>query len=46
MKRRLGTAVVFGAAVYAIAWSAAASVLWSAWAGLAAAALAYALTDH
>lgn len=46
MKRRPVTAVVFGAAVYAIAWSAGAPAWWSAWAGLAAAALAYALTDH
>lgn len=44
--KRPATAVVFFAAVYAIAWSADASALWSAWAGLAAAALAYALTDH
>jgi hypothetical protein len=44
--KRPATAVVFGAAVYAIAWSAGASVMWSAWVGLAAAALAYALTDH
>jgi cell division protein FtsW (lipid II flippase) len=46
VKKRLGTAVVFGAAAYAIAWSAGASVLWSAVAGIAAAGLAYALTDH
>ena len=46
MKRRLATAVVFGAAVYAIAWSAGASALWPAVAGVAAAGLAYALTDH
>lgn len=46
MKRRLGTAVVFGAAVYAIAWSAGASVWWAAVVGVAAAGLAYALTDH
>jgi len=45
MKRPV-TAVVFGAAVYAIAWSAGASALWSAVAGVAAAGLAYALTDH
>ncbi|MDX2532334.1 hypothetical protein PV437_04060 [Streptomyces scabiei] len=44
--KRLTTAVVFGAAVYAIAWSAGASALWSTVAGLAAAGLAYALTDH
>lgn len=43
---RIGTGLVFGAAAYAIAWSAGASVLWSAVAGLAAAVLAYALTDH
>lgn len=34
------------AAVYAIAWSSGASVLWSAVAGVAAAGLAYALNDH
>ncbi len=45
MKRPV-TAVVFGAAVYAIAWSAGATVWWSAVAGVAAAGLAYALTDH
>lgn len=44
--KRIGTAVVFGAAVYAIAWSAGAGVWWSAVAGVAAAGLAYALTDH
>lgn len=44
--KRLGTAVVFGAAAYAIAWSAGASVLWAAAVGVAAAVLAYALTDH
>lgn len=44
--KRLATGLIFGAAAYAIAWSAGASVLWSAWAGLAAAALAYALNDH
>ncbi|MDX3544355.1 hypothetical protein PV729_45480 [Streptomyces europaeiscabiei] len=42
MKRPV-TAVVFGAAVYAIAWSAGASALWAV---VAAAGLAYALTDH
>lgn len=46
MKRRLTTAVVFGAAVYAIAWSAGATPWWAAAAGIAAARLAYALTDH
>lgn len=44
--KRLVTGLVFGAAVYAIAWSAGASVLWAAVAGIAAAGLAYALTDH
>ncbi|WP_162948270.1 hypothetical protein [Streptomyces europaeiscabiei] len=44
--KRPATAVVFGAAVYAIAWSAGATVWWAAVAGLAAAGLAYALTDH
>ena len=44
--KRLTTGLVFGAAVYAIARSAGASVLWSAVAGIAAAGLAYALTDH
>ena len=43
MKRPV-TAVVFGAAVYAIAWSAGASPLWSAVAGIAATAIAVALT--
>ncbi|MDX3587319.1 hypothetical protein [Streptomyces europaeiscabiei] len=43
---RIGTGLVFGAAVYAIAWSAGASVWWSAVVGIAAAGLAYALTDH
>ena len=45
MKRPV-TAVVFGAAAYAIAWTAGASVWWAAAAGIAAAGLAYALTDH
>lgn len=44
--KRPATAVVFGAAVYAIAWTAGASVLWATAAGIAAAGLAYALTDH
>lgn len=44
--KRPTTAVVFGAAVYAIAWSAGATVWWAAGAGVAAAGLAYALTDH
>ncbi|MDX3637775.1 hypothetical protein PV728_47905 [Streptomyces europaeiscabiei] len=44
--KRLATGLIFGAAVYAIAWSAGASVWWSAVAGVAAAGLAYALTDH
>lgn len=45
MKRPV-TAVVFAAAAYAIAWSAGASALWAAVAGIATAGLAYALTDH
>lgn len=44
--KRLTTGLIFGAAAYAIAWSAGASVLWSAVGGIAAAGLAYALTDH
>lgn len=46
MKRRLTTGLVFGAAVYAIAWSAGAAPWWAAVAGIAAAVVAYALTDH
>lgn len=42
--RRLTTGVIFGAACYAIAYYAGASVLWSAVVGLAAAAIAVALT--
>ncbi len=44
--KRLTTGLVFGAAVYAIAWSAGATPWWAAVAGIAAAGLAYALTDH
>ena len=44
--KRIGTGLIFGAAAYAIAWSAGASVWWAAVAGIAAAGLAYALTDH
>lgn len=43
---RPATGLVFGAAVYAIAWSAGANPWWAAAAGIAAAGLAYALTDH
>lgn len=43
MKRPV-TAVVFGAAAYAIAWAAGASLLWCVVVGLAVAALAAALT--
>ena len=42
--KRPATALVFAAAGYAIAWAAGASPLWAAVAGLAAGALAYALT--
>lgn len=44
--KRLTTGLVFGAAVYAIAWSAGAAPWWAAAAGIAVAGLAYALTDH
>ncbi|MEH0456991.1 MULTISPECIES: hypothetical protein [Streptomyces] len=44
--KRLTTGLVSGAAVYAIAWSAGANPWWAAAAGIAAAGLAYALTDH
>ncbi|MDX2550175.1 hypothetical protein [Streptomyces stelliscabiei] len=46
MRKRLGTGLIFGASAYAIAWAAGASPLWCAVAGVAAAGLAYALTDH
>jgi hypothetical protein len=46
VKKRFGTGLIFGASAYAIAWAAGASALWSTVAGVAAAALAYALTDH
>lgn len=42
--KRIATGLVFGAAFYAIAYSAGASVLWAAIAGLAGAAIAVALT--
>lgn len=42
--RRLTTGVIVGAAFYAIAYSAGASVLWAALVGLAGAAVAVALT--
>jgi hypothetical protein len=41
--KRFTTGLIFGAAGYAIAWSAGASPLWSVVVGLAAAALAAAL---
>lgn len=46
MTKRPVTGLIFGAAAYAIAWSAGASVLWAAAVGITAAVLAYALTDH
>lgn len=42
--QRITTGLIVGAAFYAIAYSAGASVLWSALAGLAGAAIAVALT--
>lgn len=42
--KRFTTGLIFGAAFYAIAWAAGASLLWSTAVGLAAAAIAVALT--
>ncbi|MDX3714378.1 hypothetical protein PV733_36735 [Streptomyces europaeiscabiei] len=44
MRKRLGTGLIFGASAYAIAWAAGASPLWCAVVGLAAGAVAVALT--